>query len=215
MPLTCTRITQLPSPLKSSNTSLGSHHSSETLFRCAWSSPAGCIALYSASCSNTPCTCMCAWHPVPQVLKMLTIKRPVTVDRKEFYLQAEAFAALVKVDMVAIDGEAMAIAAVLACWCIYGPAVCMSQRGCTDGTTMPSGMPCRGQLWSRRQHRGRNWAVEPHINHLRVDHLLLYQLCSTHLPDSALASSSPMLTCTCAHALPVAASFEQSLQPFF
>ena len=38
-----------------------------------------------------------------QVLKHLTVKRAVNVDRAEFYVQAEAFAAMVSLGIVAME----------------------------------------------------------------------------------------------------------------
>lgn len=41
---------------------------------------------------------------IPRVLKHLTAKRPVAVDRTEFFAHAEAFAALVQLEFVSIPG---------------------------------------------------------------------------------------------------------------
>ena len=45
---------------------------------------------------------------IPRVLKHLTLKRPVAVDRTEFFAHAEAFAALVQLECVSIPGAAPA-----------------------------------------------------------------------------------------------------------
>jgi hypothetical protein len=42
---------------------------------------------------------------LPQVLKHLTVKRPVDASRMDFFAQAEAFAALVNMEFVSITGE--------------------------------------------------------------------------------------------------------------
>ena len=44
-----------------------------------------------------------------QVLSHLTKKRPANCAREEFYLQAEAFAVLVDMAMVQMDGEGLAV----------------------------------------------------------------------------------------------------------
>ena len=41
---------------------------------------------------------------IPRVLKHLTAKRAVAVDRTEFFAHAEAFAALVQMEFVSIPG---------------------------------------------------------------------------------------------------------------
>lgn len=41
---------------------------------------------------------------IPNILKHLTIKRPPSQDRSEYYVHAEAFAALVSIELVAIQG---------------------------------------------------------------------------------------------------------------
>jgi hypothetical protein len=44
-----------------------------------------------------------------QVLKHLTAKRPVSVDRAEFYVSAEAFASMVALEIVAIEVRGFAV----------------------------------------------------------------------------------------------------------
>jgi hypothetical protein len=46
-----------------------------------------------------------AWPLLLQVLSHLTKKRPANCNREEIYLQAEAFAVLVDMALVHIDGE--------------------------------------------------------------------------------------------------------------
>ena len=49
---------------------------------------------------------LCSCHArAPQVLTHLAKKRPVTVDRAQFFAHADAFAALVKLGFVQVDGE--------------------------------------------------------------------------------------------------------------
>ena len=59
----------------------------------------------SASSSTSPSLAVLPLaHPFPQVLQHLTKKRPVSVDRTQFFAHAEAFAVLVKIDFVSVDG---------------------------------------------------------------------------------------------------------------
>lgn len=54
--------------------------------------------MLAVSCSGAP-----ASSPGSQLLKHLTAKRAVSVDRAEFYVHAEAFAALVALEIVAMQ----------------------------------------------------------------------------------------------------------------
>lgn len=87
--------------------------------------------------------------PLSQVLSHLTKKRPVGADRTQFFAHAEAFAVLVNIEFVSIDGAYLCAMAV----CCGGCGWCRGHEPCeVGGLHVHAFCPVpthEGCIWSR------------------------------------------------------------------